>query len=71
MSTANHYDHEDRVVIVTGGGSGMGRAIAKGFLSNGARVVVAGRHAEPLRETIEGYGDDRAIAVTVDVGAGG
>lgn len=68
MGTANHYNHEDRVVIVTGAGSGMGKAIAQGFLSNGARVVVSGRHAEPLRETIEGYGQDRAIAVTADVG---
>lgn len=65
--SANHYALEGKVVIVTGAGSGMGRAIARGFLDNGAHVVVAGRHAEPLHSTIEGYGPDRALAVAADV----
>lgn len=67
MTTTNRYALDDRVVIVTGAGSGMGREIARGFLTNGARVVVAGRHVEPLAETIDGYDTDRAIAVTADV----
>lgn len=68
MSTANRYDLAGRVVIVTGAGSGMGRAIARGFLDNGARVVASGRRSEPLRETIDGHPAERAIAVTADVG---
>lgn len=43
---------EGRVAIVTGGGSGMGRAMAQEFARLGAGVVVAGRRPEPLEETV-------------------
>jgi NAD(P)-dependent dehydrogenase (short-subunit alcohol dehydrogenase family) len=43
---------EKRVAIVTGGGSGMGRAMAQEFARLGASVVVAGRRPEPLQETV-------------------
>jgi NAD(P)-dependent dehydrogenase (short-subunit alcohol dehydrogenase family) len=39
------------VVIVTGGTRGIGRALAEGFVSAGARVVVASRKAEACQET--------------------
>ncbi|MCC3778867.1 SDR family NAD(P)-dependent oxidoreductase [Streptomyces sp. UNOB3_S3] len=58
-----------RTVLVTGGGTGIGRAVALAFAREGARVVVAGRRAEPLRETvaaIEAAGGE-ATAVTADV----
>ncbi|MCX5214194.1 glucose 1-dehydrogenase [Kitasatospora sp. NBC_00240] len=42
----------DRTVLVTGAGSGLGRAIALAFAAEGARVAVAGRSADPLAETV-------------------
>lgn len=65
--TDNTYAVASRAVLVTGAGSGIGRAIARGFLDNGARVVVAGRRREPLEETISGFGPDRARVIVADV----
>ncbi|MFF7751271.1 SDR family NAD(P)-dependent oxidoreductase [Streptomyces sp. NPDC007971] len=58
-----------RTALVTGAGSGIGRAVARALAAEGARVVVAGRRREPLDETvalIEKQGG-RALAVTADV----
>lgn len=59
----------DKVVLVTGGGSGIGRATAQAFAREGARVVVAGRSTDTLGQTmklIEAEGG-WASAVTADV----
>jgi NAD(P)-dependent dehydrogenase (short-subunit alcohol dehydrogenase family) len=58
-----------RTVLVTGAGSGIGRATALAFAAEGAQVVVAGRRQEPLDETaalIEQAGG-KALPVTADV----
>lgn len=39
----------DRVVVITGGGAGIGRAAAREFAAQGARVIVTGRRPEPLQ----------------------
>lgn len=42
-----------RVVVITGGGTGIGKACALAFAEEGARVVVAGRRESPLKETVD------------------
>jgi NAD(P)-dependent dehydrogenase (short-subunit alcohol dehydrogenase family) len=55
-------------LIVTGGGSGIGRAVALGACAAGARVVVAGRRAELLDEVVHSAsGPGEMIAVPADV----
>jgi NAD(P)-dependent dehydrogenase (short-subunit alcohol dehydrogenase family) len=55
-----------KVALVTGAGSGIGKAAAIALLDAGYRVVLAGRRAEPLRELASGAGG-RALAVPADV----
>ncbi|MFF7354070.1 MULTISPECIES: SDR family NAD(P)-dependent oxidoreductase [Streptomyces] len=44
-----------RIVVVTGAGTGIGRATARAFAAEGARVVAVGRRAAPLAETADGH----------------
>jgi len=42
-----------RIVLVTGGTSGIGRAVAARFAADGARVLVTGRHADTVEQAVE------------------
>jgi NAD(P)-dependent dehydrogenase (short-subunit alcohol dehydrogenase family) len=55
-----------RVAIVTGGGTGIGRAAAVALLGGGWKVAVAGRRPEPLKEVAARHSGS-AIAVPTDV----
>jgi len=58
---------DGQVAIVSGGGSGLGRAAALELSSLGARVVVCGRRPEPLDETVELDPDGRIEAQACDI----
>lgn len=54
------------LALVTGGGTGIGRAITDALVEAGAQVVVAGRRKEPLEETAASY-PGKVFAYTYDV----
>ena len=58
-----------KVAIVTGAGTGIGKAVALAFLKDGYRVVLAGRRSEPLEKAIAEAGAPKgsALAVPTDV----
>src|SRR5882724_12215749 len=60
---------DGRVALVTGAGSGIGRAAALALLKDGYRVVLAGRRSEALEATVQEAGPaaERALAVPSDV----
>lgn len=56
-----------KTAIITGGGSGIGRAIAQLFAKEGAQVVVAGRTSGALEDTVAPYGGNVHVCdVTVE-----
>jgi len=59
----------DRIALITGAGSGIGRAVAVAFLKDGYRVVLTGRHGESLGETasLAGAAGKNALIITADV----
>ncbi len=61
---------QDRVAIVTGAGTGIGKCTTLALLREGYSVTLAGRRREPLEATIEEAGPlgERALAIPADVG---
>jgi NAD(P)-dependent dehydrogenase (short-subunit alcohol dehydrogenase family) len=56
----------NKTAIITGGGSGIGKACAKAFCKEGAKVILLGRRKEVLDETVQEIGS-QALAVQGDV----
>ncbi len=53
-------------ILVTGGGSGIGRALAHRWAAQGNHVIVAGRRREALEEAISGHDNMSAIELDID-----
>ncbi|MBW1700100.1 MAG: SDR family oxidoreductase [Deltaproteobacteria bacterium] len=59
-------DISNQVVIITGGSRGIGKALAQGFASDGANVIISGRNENSLKETAS-FNPERIVAVSGDV----
>jgi NAD(P)-dependent dehydrogenase (short-subunit alcohol dehydrogenase family) len=49
-------ENKPRAVVITGGGTGIGRAMAETFVKNGDQVVIIGQREEVLRATAQAIG---------------
>jgi gluconate 5-dehydrogenase len=65
-SASNPFDLSGRRALVTGGASGIGLAIARGFARAGAQVVVNGRNAEKAQSAVRELADE-GLAVTASL----
>ncbi|PBK62987.1 NAD(P)-binding protein [Armillaria solidipes] len=52
LSLASLFNVKGKIVLVTGGGSGIGKMIAAGFAQNGAKVYIAARKESQLKEAV-------------------
>lgn len=59
----------ERIAVVTGAGSGIGRAVALAMLEAGFRVALAGRRADALEQTAAGHPDALVVPTDVTVAA--
>ncbi len=59
----SEFDLTGKVVVVTGAGRGIGRAIAEGLARHGARVVLTGRTEATLRDAAAAIGEAASVQV--------
>ncbi len=60
--------YDGKVVVVTGAGSGMGRAMVCEFVAQGGRVAAVGRTLDRIRQTVElAGGPEKVMGIRADV----
>ena len=52
----NPFKLDNEIALITGGGTGIGFGIAKTFVNFGAKVIIVGRHEEPLQKAVKELG---------------
>ena len=67
--TSNFFDMTDKVILITGAGGHLGRAISKRLAAAGARVILGGRNQEPLKDLehqiVDSGGDAKAVILDI------
>ena len=58
---------QDKKIMITGGGSGLGFAMAKKFISEGAEVLISGRNQAKLATAVKQLGESRCKFIVADV----
>ncbi|KAL1754850.1 hypothetical protein FB107DRAFT_275352 [Schizophyllum commune] len=53
LTTPSLFNVKDKIVLLTGGGSGIGKMMASGFAQNGAKVYIAARKEKQLQEAVK------------------
>ncbi|WWC86997.1 uncharacterized protein L201_001879 [Kwoniella dendrophila CBS 6074] len=53
LETNDLFSVKGRVIVITGGGTGLGRMMAEGFSINGAKVYITGRREQVLNDTVK------------------
>ena len=62
--TSNPFSLHGQVALITGGGTGIGLAIAQAFTAQGARVLISGRREDVLQRAVKELENAPLIACT-------
>ncbi|RJQ74612.1 MAG: SDR family oxidoreductase [Desulfobacteraceae bacterium] len=70
MFEMSRFSLDGKIAVVTGGGRGIGKAIAQGFAKAGAKVAITSRKIDDLKETADGIKSFGGVAVPIQAHLG-